>query len=443
MGSSASAPQGSIASRKVNGEDSRFSVVLGAQWGDEGKGKLVDILAQKADVCARFNGGANAGHTLIVEGKKYAFHLLPCGMISKTCKNLIGNGVVLHIPTMLQELEGLKSFDPDALKRLFISSRTQLLFDAHRVVDGMLEAEKDTKAIGTTKRGIGPCYSTKTIRNGLRVGDLLHFETFQDKLRDLLTWLHKCYGVESDIEKEIGIYKGYSELLKDQIVDSVHMMHAALKDNKRILVEGANAALLDIDFGTYPYVTSSNTTSGAISTGLGVPPKVVDCVIGVVKAYTTRVGAGPFPTELKDENGAHMAKVGHEFGTTTGRPRRCGWLDIPMIRFSNCLNGYSSINLTKLDVLTGLKQLKICVAYKDKNGKLLPEGYFPDHLDDLKDVQVVYETMEGWEEDITKARSTAELPKNAQKYLVRIQELADIPISWIGVGPDREDMFCM
>eukprot|EP00397_Hematodinium_sp_SG-2012_P023386 GEMP01024291.1.p1 GENE.GEMP01024291.1~~GEMP01024291.1.p1 ORF type:complete len:449 (+),score=78.78 GEMP01024291.1:49-1395(+) len=427
----------------VSGEGSLFAVVLGAQWGDEGKGKLVDILAQKVDLCARFNGGANAGHTLVVEGRKYAFHLLPCGMISKSCTNLIGNGVVLHIPTLLNELESLKSFDPDALKRLFISSRAHLLFDAHRIVDGMLEAEKDTKAIGTTKRGIGPCYSTKTIRNGLRVGDLLHFDTFTEKLRALLTWLHKCYGVESDIEKEIEAYRGYAELLKDQIADSVYMMHKAIKENKRILAEGANAALLDIDFGTYPYVTSSNTTSGAISTGLGVPPKVIDCIIGVVKAYTTRVGAGPFPTELNDEMGDHLRSVGHEFGTTTGRPRRCGWLDIPMIHFSHCLNGYSSVNITKLDVLTGLKTLKICVAYKDGNSRLLPVGYFPDHLDDLKEVRVVYEELPGWEEDISKARSMDDLPVNAQKYLRRVEEHLKVPISWVGVGPDREDMFCL
>jgi len=427
----------------LDGTGSSFSVVLGSQWGDEGKGKLVDILAQTADLCARFNGGANAGHTLIVDGTSYAFHLLPCGMISKTCKNLIGNGVVLHIPTMLSELEKLATFDPNALKRLFLSSRAQILFDAHRTVDGLQEAEKESKAIGTTKRGIGPCYSTKTIRNGVRVGDLLHFDTFEEKVRELLSWIHRCYGVESNIEEEIERYRGYATLLKDQIVDSTHMMHQAMAEKKRILVEGANAALLDIDFGTYPYVTSSNTTSGAVCTGLGVPPNVIECIIGVVKAYTTRVGAGPFPTELDDEVGHHLGTVGHEFGTTTGRPRRCGWLDIPMLRYSHCLNGYSSLNITKLDVLTGLKTLKICVDYKDKNGRLHPKGVFPDHLDDLRDVQVVYEELDGWDEDISKVRSLDQLPEKAKQYLLRIQELLNIPISWVGVGPAREDMFCM
>jgi len=430
----------------LSGDGSSFAVVLGAQWGDEGKGKLVDILAQKADLCARFNGGANAGHTLVVEGKKYAFHLLPCGMISKTCKNLIGNGVVLHVPSLMDEIEKLKDFDPDALKRLFISSRAQLLFDAHRIVDGMLEDEQKDKpvgSIGTTKRGIGPCYSSKTIRNGVRAGDLLHFPAFEEKTRELLRWIHEKYGVESDVEKEIETYRQYATVLKDQIIDSVSMMHQAMKDNKVILVEGANAALLDIDFGTYPYVTSSNTTTGAVCTGLGVPPKVIDAVIGVVKAYTTRVGAGPFPTELKDEVGIHLGKQGHEFGTTTGRPRRCGWLDLPMVHFSHRINGYSSINITKLDVLTGLETLKICVAYKDENGVELPQGYFPDHLDDLKNVQVVYEEMPGWTEDISSCRSFSSLPVQAQKYLQRVQELLEVPISWVGTGPDREDMFLM
>ncbi len=272
------------------GDKASFSVVLGAQWGDEGKGKLVDILAQKADICCRFNGGANAGHTLVVEGQKYAFHLLPCGMINKGCQNIIGNGVVVHVATLLKELKALEEFDPQALKRVWISSRASLLLDAHQTVDGMLEAEADKsgKMIGTTKRGIGPCYSTKCIRNGLRMGDLLHFDSFTTKLTELCEWLQKHYSVEVDIKAEIEMYRGFADVLKDQIVDTVTMTHKYLKDpTKKILVEGANAALLDIDFGTYPYVTSSNTTAGCIMTGLGVPPKAVQVIVGVrAYAYT-------------------------------------------------------------------------------------------------------------------------------------------------------------
>jgi len=429
----------------ISGE-TPFTVILGAQWGDEGKGKLVDILAQKVDICARFNGGANAGHTLVVEGKKYAFHLLPCGMINKDCINVIGNGVVLSIPSMMNELEALKEFDPQALKRLFISSRCQVLFDVHKIIDEMQEDDQKDKPvgqIGTTKRGVGPCYSTKMIRNGVRAGDLLHFESFEEKTRELHDWIEKRFGIKTDVEAELEKYRQFAEILKDQIVDTVTMMHTAMKDKKRILVEGANAALLDIDFGTYPYVTSSNTTTGAVSTGLGVPPRVINSIIGVVKAYTTRVGAGPFPTELKDSVGEHLGRVGNEFGTTTGRPRRCGWIDLPMVMFSNMINGYDSINITKLDVLSNLETLKICVAYKDKNGNELPKGYFPDHLEDLKNVQVVYEELPGWTEDISICKSYESLPVNAQNYLKRVQEIVEVPISWVGVGPDRDDMFLM
>merc|ERR1719221_3013 len=405
---------------KISGEDSSFCVVLGAQWGDEGKGKLVDILAQNVQLCARFNGGANAGHTLVVEGKKYAFHLLPCGMINMSCKNLIGNGVVVHLPTLMRELEDLKEFDPRALERVFISTRAHLLFDSHQIIDGILEAEQGSQSIGTTKRGIGPCYSAKAIRNGLRFGDLLHFDEFERRLNELITWSQKRFGEPretdtpaqlllrkalreyntkyafdpeggakggvTDIEEEIERYRNYSKMLRTQIVDSVTLIHEDIARGYKVLVEGANAALLDIDFGTYPFVTSSNTTIGGVCTGLGVPPKKIDTVIGVVKAYTTRVGHGPFPTELQNESqdledymeeyigpevkcervgytlkkgqrvkvGEMLQEVGHEYGTTTGRRRRCGWLDIALVKYSALVNGFDSINITKLDVLTGL-----------------------------------------------------------------------------------------
>lgn len=316
----------------------------------------------------------------------------------------------------------------------FVVLGCSLLFDCHQIVDGILEAEKDSKAIGTTKRGIGPCYSTKTIRNGLRAGDLLHFESFEEKLRSLLGWLQKRYDFEYDVEAEVTKYKGYADLLKDQIVDTTMILKESFDKGDKVLIEGANAALLDIDFGTYPYVTSSNTTIGGVFTGLGIPPSRLSGCIGVVKAYTTRVGAGPFPTELFDDVGAHLAKVGHEFGTTTGRPRRCGWLDVPMLQYSHALNGYSSMNLTKLDVLTGLADIKIGAKYIDsRTKKELPPGYFPDHLDDLKCVEVEYQTMPGWTEDISKIRSYDDLPVAAQNYIRRIEQLVQVPFSWIGV----------
>merc|ERR1740121_1274454 len=316
---------------------SKFCVVLGAQWGDEGKGKLVDILAQDAQVCARFNGGANAGHTLVVDGRKYAFHLLPCGIINRGCKNLIGNGVACHLPTLMRELDQLREFDPRAIERVFISTRTHLLIDSHQLIDGILEAEASSNSIGTTKRGIGPCYASKSIRNGLRFGDLLHFDKFEERLRELIKWSQKRYGEPSpsdqpsqlllrqclreyntqqafdpssspgrkggvaSVDEELERYRGYAKLLRNQIVDSVTFIHEDISRGSRVLVEGANAALLDIDFGTYPFVTSSNTTIGGVCTGLGVPPRVIDNIVGVVKAYTTRVGHGPFPTELQNE----------------------------------------------------------------------------------------------------------------------------------------------
>merc|ERR1719191_794319 len=318
-----------------SGDTSKFCVVLGAQWGDEGKGKLVDILAQDVQLCARFNGGANAGHTLIVDGKKYAFHLLPCGMINRSCKNLIGNGVVVHIPTMMKELDAMSDFDPRAIERVFISTRAHVLFDSHQIIDGILEAEQGSNSIGTTKRGIGPCYSAKAIRNGLRFGDLLHFDEFERRLRELISWSQTRFGEPrerdrpeqlvlrqalreynskmafdpenqakggvSSIDEEIERYREYARLLRPQIVDSVTFLHEDIARGNKVLVEGANAALLDIVFGTYPFVTSSSTTVGGVCTGLGVPPKMIETVIGVVKAYTTRVGHGPFPTELQNE----------------------------------------------------------------------------------------------------------------------------------------------
>ena len=422
-----------------------LATVLGAQWGDEGKGKLVDILAKQYDIIARFNGGANAGHTLVVEGKKFPFHLLPCGMLYKDKLNVIGNGVVLDLNTMKRELQTLWDAGHDTTNRLVISDRAHIVLQIHKDVDGALENKANVSgtAIGTTRRGIGPTYSSKAKRDGLRVAELVgDWDTFVQRHTALVRSLQTMYGVspaDYDLEGEQRQLKEHAEMIRPWVKDTVSLLNYALNDGKRVLAEGANACLLDMDFGTYPYVTSSSTTVGGVATGLGVAPTKLGSVIGVVKAYTTRVGAGPFPTELTDENGKQLCKVGHEFGTTTGRERRCGWLDIPVLRYSNMVNGYSSINITKLDVLSGFKEIQIGTHYT-VNGTRLPDGHMPATIPELAKVQVEYETVPGWMCDISKAKSFADLPANAQKYVKRVEELLNIPVSYIGVGPGREEM---
>uniref|UniRef100_A0A0G4ICB5 Adenylosuccinate synthetase n=1 Tax=Chromera velia CCMP2878 TaxID=1169474 RepID=A0A0G4ICB5_9ALVE len=423
----------------ISGAGALVVAVLGAQWGDEGKGKLVDILASEAQMCCRFNGGSNAGHTLVVGGKKYAFHLLPCGILYPKCQNVIGNGVVVHIKQLMQELEQIKSDFPDALQRLFISSRAHIVFDFHQLVDGLQEGEKleEGVSIGTTKKGIGPTYSSKAARSGLRIGDLRYFEEFEKKYRRLLKDYQRRFSFEYDAEEELARHRQYAEVLNSRLCDNVYMLHNAMSRKEKILVEGANATMLDMDFGTYPFVTSSSTSVGGIMTGLGIPPQAIHCTIGVVKAYTTRVGEGPFPTELFDDVCRHMQEVGKEFGTTTGRRRRCGWLDIPQLKYACMVNGISSINLTKLDVLTGLKEVKICVVYLKKDGYAYPLGEYPSHHRDLSEVQCVYEVLPGWSESVKNCTSIDQLPQNAKDYIQRVEFLLSVPISWIGVGPDR------
>jgi adenylosuccinate synthase len=422
---------------------SKLATVLGAQWGDEGKGKLVDILAKEFDIIARFNGGANAGHTLVVDGKKFPFHLLPCGMLYPGKLNVIGNGVVLDIGTMMKELEILWAAGFDTKESLVISDRAHIVLQIHKDVDGNLEKKADTQgtAIGTTRRGIGPTYSSKAKRDGLRVGELVgDWETFAKRHTALCESISAMYGVEGyDIAGEQAKLKAWADVIRPWVKDTVSLLNHALNDGKSVLAEGANACLLDMDFGTYPYVTSSSTTVGGIATGLGVAPTKLGSVIGVVKAYTTRVGAGPFPTELTDVNGKELCRVGHEFGTTTGRERRCGWLDIPVLRYSNFINGYTSLNITKLDVLSGFDEIKIGTHYTI-DGKRLPEGHMPSTIPELAKVKVEYETVPGWKSDISKVKSFAELPVNAQKYVSRVEELVGVPVSYIGVGPARNEM---
>eukprot|EP00177_Eucheuma_denticulatum_P000444 GFKZ01000771.1.p1 GENE.GFKZ01000771.1~~GFKZ01000771.1.p1 ORF type:complete len:461 (+),score=62.46 GFKZ01000771.1:108-1385(+) len=419
--------------------EGKVLVVLGAQWGDEGKGKLIDILTAQYDLLARAAGGANAGHTIVVDGVKYAFHLLPSGLLNPHATALIGNGVVIHLPKFHAELQQLLDKGLDASSRILISDRAHLLFDFHQIVDGLREVERGRGKIGTTGRGIGPCYSSKANRTNIRVGDLREFRHFPQAFRRSLASKHKRFhGFDYDVRGEIAKYYRYAHQMEPMIVDTVAMLNHAVKGNKAVLVEGANAALLDIDFGTYPFVTSSNCTAGGVCTGLGLPPRAIGDVVGVVKAYTTRVGQGPFPTELLDENGVILQQQGHEYGTTTQRPRRCGWLDTFMLQYTNAINGYTQICLTKLDVLSHLDKLYIGIAYKVRGREMT---YYPASLKLLGEAEVVYEEMEGWKGvDITGVRKFEELPQNAKDYVLKAEQLIGVPIKYIGVGPSRDAM---
>jgi adenylosuccinate synthase len=426
---------------KSTASASGIDVVLGGQWGDEGKGKLVDILSQEYDVCARVAGGSNAGHTIVVDGVKYKFHLLPSGILNKKATCVIGNGVVVHLPSFLNELDNLESMGVDYKGRVMMSDRAHLVFDFHQSVDGMSETKLGRNKIGTTKKGIGPAYASKISRNGIRIGDLQNWEYFEERFRTLTTATMNSYpGLKIDVEEQLAYYKSISDRVNAMTVDTIQYTDEAYHNGQKILVEGANATMLDIDFGTYPYVTSSNPSVGSVLTGLGVSPNKVKGIYGTVKAYCTRVGEGPFPTELipdgPDSIGYHLGSVGAEFGTTTGRQRRCGWLDIPQMQYSCLINGFTAVNLTKLDVLTGLKEIKLGVAYK-YNGKYLKS--MPACLKSLSEAEVEYETLPGWTEDISQCKNFEDLPENAQKYVLRVQELLGVPIRWIGVGPNRLD----
>jgi adenylosuccinate synthase len=402
--------------------------------------EILPISIQEYDVCARVAGGSNAGHTIVVNDIKYKFHLLPSGILNPEAIGIVGNGVVIHLPSFLTELDGLTKNGINHDGRVFISDRAHIVFDFHQAVDGALENRLGRHKIGTTKKGIGPAYASKISRNGVRVGDLRNWEYFEQRFRALAEHHLRSYeGLEIDIEKELAYYKSIAPKILAMTCDTIQLTNQKYKEGKKILVEGANAAMLDIDFGTYPYVTSSNPSIGSVLTGLGVSPKKLGGIYGTVKAYCTRVGEGPFPTELNVlvGEGEHLATVGHEFGTTTGRPRRCGWLDLPQLKYSITINGYTSINLTKLDVLTGLKTIPLGVGYK-LNGQYLDT--MPACLRELKDVEVEYETMQGWDEDISKCRRFEDLPKNCKTYVLRIEEILGVPIRWIGVGANREDM---
>jgi adenylosuccinate synthase len=416
-------------------------VIIGTQWGDEGKGKIVDLLAARADVVVRFQGGNNAGHTMVVDGEQFISHLVPSGILQgKTC--LIGNGVVVDPAVLIEEMDYLddKGIDVGA-GRIKVSERAHLIMPYHQAVDLARENQKGDKKIGTTGRGIGPAYEDKATRRGVRFIDLLEPETFAEKVRNLLdekNFYLKNYlsAATLDAEEIIDTYRRYADRLAPHVTNVSIALDEAIKKGRQVLFEGAQGTHLDIDHGTYPFVTSSNTVSGNACCGSGVGPGAVTDVIGIVKAYTTRVGAGPFPCELFDATGACIQEKGVEFGATTGRKRRCGWLDTVIVRNAVRLNGLTGLAITKLDVLGGLEELKICTGYEVKGNRL---NEFPASLKVLAECTPFYETLPGWSEDISTIRQFGDLPQTTKTYLKRVEDLTETPIQIVSVGPGRDE----
>ena len=416
-------------------------VVVGTQWGDEGKGKYIDMLAEQSDIIVRFSGGNNAGHTIVANGVKYALHLIPSGILhtNKTC--IIGIGVVVDPAVLLHEMKGLNERGVTT-DHLLISDRAHLIMPYHRELDELQEKFRGNDSIGTTKRGIGPCYADKIERSGIRMCDLIDENEFIKKVKSNLELknliIEKVYGGKPfEAEPIIKEYLGYAEQLKKYITDTTCILADAIDQGKNILFEGAQANFLDIDFGTYPYVTSSNPVAGGVCTGGGLGPVYINEVYGVLKAYTSRVGAGPFPTEQNNEIGDTIRELGWEYGTTTGRPRRCGWLDTVMIKYAAKINGLTALAINHVDTIGKLKEIKLCVGYK-KEGQVIKS--FPASLNELAKCEPIYEVFEPWNEDISNVRAFSDLPQNAQKYLNRIEELVGVKIGLIGVGKDREQI---
>ena len=421
---------------------SKNVVVLGTQWGDEGKGKVVDLLTDKAKYVVRYQGGHNAGHTLVINGEKTVLHLIPSGILRDNVQCIIGNGVVLSPEALLTEMKMLEERGVPVKERLLISEACPLILPFHIALDQARELARGNKAIGTTGRGIGPAYEDKISRRGLRVGDLFDAETFAVKLKEVMDYhnfmLTDYYKVDAvDYQKTLDDALAIADLLKAMVIDVTDTLDKARKAGERILFEGAQGTLLDIDHGTYPYVTSSNTTAGGVATGAGFGPRYIDYVLGIIKAYTTRVGSGPFPTELDDEIGQHLGVKGHEFGATTGRKRRTGWLDAVAMRRAIQINSISGLCLTKLDVLDGIETLKICTGYQLADGSI--SDIPPMAADDYEKVTPVYEEMPGWSENTFGVKSREELPQAALDYIKRIEELLEVPVDIISTGPDREE----
>jgi len=413
-------------------------LLLGLQWGDEGKGKIVDVLTKDYDIIARFQGGPNAGHTLEFDGIKHVLHTIPSGIFHENAINIVGNGVVIDPVIFKKELDNLKQFDLDIVSKLLISRKAHLILPTHRLLDAASETAKGKAKIGSTLKGIGPTYMDKTGRNGMRVGDL-EFDTWKNKYRSLADKHEALIGFYNvDIqynlkELEAEFFEGINELKKLKFIDSEPYIFNAMQEGKKILAEGAQGSLLDIDFGTYPFVTSSNTTAAGACTGLGVAPNKIGSVLGIFKAYTTRVGSGPFPTELFDDNGETMGRVGNEFGATTGRPRRCGWLDLVALKYVVQINGVTQLMMMKGDVLSGFKTLKVCTAYRYK-GKTVE--HLPYNIDS-EYVTPVYKDMDGWDEDLTQLKSESEFPKELNTYIAFLEKELNVPIKIVSVGPDR------
>lgn len=414
-------------------------VVIGTQWGDEGKGKIVDYLAEQADVVARYQGGNNAGHTVVAAGKEYKLHLLPSGILYKGKTCVIGNGVVVDPKVLIEEIEGMveKGIDPSGLR---ISNRAHVIMPYHCELDEAEESCRGKYKIGTTKRGIGPCYMDKTSRVGIRIVDLMDSEEFAEKLKINVdqknTILKQVYGREGfDYDALLKEYLGYADYLRPYVADTSSLLNKAIKADQKILFEGAQATLLDLDHGTYPFVTSSHPIAGGVCNGVGVGPRAIHTVVGVVKAYSTRVGEGPFPTELDNEIGQAIREAGHEYGTTTGRPRRCGWLDAAIIKYAGQLSGLDYMAITRLDILDNLEKIQLCVGYKYK-GELLDE--YPASLKVLAEVEPIYEEFAGWQQCTCDVRKYEDLPLNARKYLERLSEIAEVKLGIVSVGPGRE-----
>lgn len=417
-------------------------VVLGTQWGDEGKGKIVDILTERAKYVVRYQGGHNAGHTLVINGEKTVLHLIPSGILHDNVTSVIGNGVVLSPTALMKEMKELEARDIPVRERLLLSEACPLIFDYHVALDAAREKALGTNAIGTTGRGIGPAYEDKVARRGLRVGDLFDKVSFAKKLKKVMEYhnfqLVNFYKTEAvDYQKVLDGVMAVADILKAMVVDVPDLLEQARKRGNFIMFEGAQGTMLDIDHGTYPYVTSSNTTAGGVATGSGIGPRYVDYVLGIIKAYSTRVGAGPFPSELLDDVGEFLCEKGNEFGSTTGRRRRTGWLDAVAVRRAVQINSLSGFCLTKLDVLDGLKEVKVCVAYR------LPDGSevttIPMVVDGWEGIEPVYETLLGWSESTFGVKDRNVLPQAALNYIKRIEDITGVPVDIISTGPDRTD----
>jgi adenylosuccinate synthase len=415
-----------------------IDILLGLQWGDEGKGKIVDALSPLYDVIARFQGGPNAGHSLEFNNVKHVLHLIPSGIFHPEKLNIIGNGVVIDPAVFKKEIEELGPPVSELTKRLIISTRANLILPSHRILDAAYELHKGNTKIGSTLKGIGPAYTDKAGRNGLRVGDILRkdfMELYNEHLNSHLVIL-KNYDFKFDLnEYEKGWFEGIEMLKKFQMVNTEYLVNELAGKGKRVLAEGAQGTMLDVDFGSYPFVTSSNTISAGACTGLGISPKLIGEIFGIFKAYCTRVGSGPFPTELNDETGTNLRNTGREFGSTTGRPRRCGWLDLPALKFSIMINGITKLFMTKPDVMSGFKIIRICTSYKVGGKECLEIPFSNDSV-----IEPVYIDMPGWEEDISGIREFNELPEALKRYIEFIEKQTGLPVALVSVGPDRKEI---